>query len=355
MSGKPILRFRAGPGAFTKIRDEGFSPSQIGTIAGASGGAKWLVLSQIDRVVISRILPRLEGPVHLIGSSIGSWRFSCYAQQNPFEALECFEEAYLEQRYSEAPDRDEITTRSRDILQELLGDSGIREITTHPILRTHIMTVRSRALTSSEKAPVLAAGLLAAASANLLSRRTLGAFFSRGLFFDRRDLPPFFEPAGFPLHRIELTEDNYAEAVLASGAIPLVLNGVRNPSGAPAGVYRDGGIIDYHLDLDTSAPDRITLFPHFYDHLIPGWFDKKLAWRRPDPRHIDRTLLICPSDEFVAALPNAKIPDRTDFQTMSPDARRKVWRSVVASCEALAEAFNDVLDKDQLPARLEPL
>lgn len=355
MSRKHLLRFRAGPGAFAKIRDEGFSPGQIGTIAGASGGAKWLVLSQIDRVVITNILPRLKGPVHLIGSSIGSWRFSCYAQQDPLVALESFEEAYLEQRYSEAPDRNEITTRSRDILQSLLGENGIREITTNPTLRTHVMTVRSRALTASEKTPVLAAGLMVAASANLVSRRTLGAFFSRGLFFDRRDLPPFFEATGFPLHRVALTEDNYAEAVLASGAIPLVLNGVRNIRGAPAGVYRDGGIIDYHLDLNTSAPDRITLFPHFYDYLVPGWFDKKLSWRRPDPRHTDRTLLICPSREFVASLPRARIPDRTDFQTMSPDERRKTWRMVIASCQALAEELNDVLDKDQLPARLESL
>lgn len=355
MSGKQLLRFRAGPGALAKIRDEGFSPEQIGTIAGASGGAKWLVLSQIDRVVITRILPRLIGPVHLIGSSIGSWRFSCYAQEQPLATLESFEDAYLEQRYSEAPDRDEITTRSRQILQELLGDNGIREIMTNPVLRTHIMTVRSRALTASEKAPLLAAGLFAAASANLISRRTLGAFFDRGLFFDRRDLPPFFEVAGFPLHRVALTDDNYAAAVLASGAIPLVLNGVRNISGAPAGVYRDGGIIDYHLDLNTSPPDRITLFPHFYDHLVPGWFDKKLSWRRPDPRHTDRTLLICPSREFVASLPRARIPDRTDFQTMTPDERRKTWRSVLAACEALAEELNTVLDKDHLPARLESL
>lgn len=355
MGGRQLLRFRAGPAALARIRGEGFSPGQIGTIAGASGGAKWLALSQIDRVVITRILPELRTPVHLIGSSIGSWRFSCYGQEKPLAALERFEEVYLEQRYSESPDRNEISARSREILGIVLGENGIREIMTNPILRTHVMTVRSRALTSSEKAPVLAAGLMAAASANLVSRRTLGAFFSRGLFFDPRDLPPFFEPVGFPLHRVALTAENYAEVVLASGAIPLVLNGVRNIRGAPAGIYRDGGIIDYHLDLDTSAPDRITLFPHFYDHLIPGWFDKKLSWRRHNPVHVDRTLLICPSAEFIASLPNGKIPDRTDFQTMSPERRRKAWRTVLSSCEALAEEFNDVLDKDQLPARLESL
>ena len=143
--------------------------------------------------------------------------------------------------------------------------------------------------------------------------------------------------------------------MLASGAIPLVLNGIRDINGAPPGIYRDGGIIDYHLDLPTSAEGKLTLFPHFYDHLIPGWFDKKLPWRRAATRNTDRTLLLCPSPEFIRNLPNGKIPDRTDFKTMEPELRKKVWRSVVSSCAALAEEFNDVLDKGQLAARLEPL
>ena len=66
-------------------------------------------------------------------------------------------------------------------------------------------------------------------------------------------------------------------------------------------------------------------------------------------------LMICPSDEFIADLPNGKIPDRTDFQTMSPELRRKVWHSVVDVCRKLADELHDVLEKDQLAARLKPL
>jgi len=352
---KTVLRFRAGQGAMREIRQNGFDPAQIGTIAGASGGAKWLALSQLDRVIIQRILPALVGPVHLIGSSIGAWRFSCYAQASPLEALERFEHAYLEQRYSDNPDIDEISNKGREVLAEVLGENGAREIVTNPVFRTHVMTVRGRFLAASERRTVLAAGLMLAATANIVSRRSLGVFFKRSLFYDPRDLPPFFNSRGFPLEQNEMTEKNYAETVLASGAIPLVLNGIRDIEGAPPGIYRDGGIIDYHLDLPTSAEGKLTLFPHFYDHLIPGWFDKKLPWRQPAARNVDRTLLICPSAEFVQKLPNEKIPDRTDFETMTPELRRKVWRSAVSSCAALAEELNDVLDKEQLPARLEPL
>lgn len=349
------LNFLAGPGAMRMVREEGFDVTQIGTLAGASGGAKWLVLSQLDRAIADRILPKLETPVHLVGSSIGTWRFACYAQDNPAGAIERLEEAYLEQRYSDAPDTTEITNKSREILDYMLGRDGARQILAHPTLRSHVITVRARSLVASERAPILGAGLAVAAVGNVISRRSLSIMFIRGLFYDARDLPPFFNMRGFPLERTPLTEKNLAESIRASGAIPLVLHGVRDIEGAPSGMYRDGGIIDYHLDLPTSADNKLTFFPHFFDFLKPGWFDKKLPWRSHRPEHVDRTIVICPSREFVAGLPNAKIPDRTDFQTMSPELRRKVWRSVVMACEALADDLVDVLDKGQLAARLKPL
>lgn len=354
-SDKGPLRFRAGPGAWRDIKQRGFSEERIGTIAGASGGPKWLVLSQLDRVLIEHILPKLPGPVHLLGSSIGAWRFACYAQSNPLAALERFEHAYLEQSYSARPGLAEVTRKSREILVEMLGDAGATEIVGHPKLRTHILAARSRLLTASDVKPLLWSGLACAALANTMSRRTLGAFFARSLFYDPRDLPPFYNATGFPLERVPLTKDNVADAIVASGAIPTVLSGVRDIPGAPAGIYRDGGIIDYHLDLPLGEPDRLTLFPHFFDRLIPGWFDKGLRWRRHHPQHTDRTILVCPSPEFIARLPGGKVPDRSDFARM-PQARRvAAWRAVVAACRELADDLGEVLENGRLAARLEPL
>ncbi len=243
------MRFKAGPSAYKDVKTRGFAEERIGTIAGASGGAKWLVLSHLDRVITEKILPKLSGPVHLLGSSIGAWRFCCYAQAEPTKAIERFETGYLEQTYSENPDAAEISRTMREILEKMLGENGPRDIVQHPVFRTHIMTVRSRMLTASESRPMLAAGLLAAATANFVTRKSLGIFFRRSLFYDPRDLPPFYNASGFPLDRITLNERNLIDAVLASGAVPLVLQGVRDIDGAPDGIYRDGGIIDYHLDL----------------------------------------------------------------------------------------------------------
>ena len=187
------LLFKAGPATFEDVRKHGFSVDRIGTIAGASGGAKWLVLSQLDRIIADRILPKLDGPVHLIGSSICSWRHSCYAQSDPLAAIDRFESAYLDQTYSPNPDMQEISDNALEILHHLFDEHGAAQIVSHPILRCHIMTVRSGFLTSSDSRLRLSFGLTVAATANLINRRALGAFFSRGLFYDARDLPPFFD------------------------------------------------------------------------------------------------------------------------------------------------------------------
>ena len=349
------LTYKAGAGALKFIRTHGFDISTIGTIAGASGGAKWLVLSQLDRAILECIVPKLQGPVHLIGTSIGSWRFACYAQNDPLAAIERFESAYLEQTFSDDPDIAEISQKSREIMSLVLGKNGAREILDHPLFRTHVMAVRSRNIMATENEWLLATGLMTAATLNLLSRKTLGWFFERALFYDVRELPPFFNASGFPLQQVPLNVRNLEDAIVATGAIPLVLSGVADIEDAAPGMYRDGGIIDYHHDLAHSVDGRLTLYPHFYDSMVPGWFDKRLKWRRPDPAHVDRTILISPSADFVSRLPNQKIPDRTDFVNFTPSVRMQIWRKCVDSCQQLADEFNEVIATESLAGRLEAL
>ena len=354
MAGNNLV-FKAGPGALATVRRDGFAPERVGTLAGASGGAKWLVLSQLDRYLASQLLPRLAAPVHLLGSSIGAWRFACYAQQDPLAAIDRFEQAYVSQSYSSKPDMQEISAKSREILSLVLPEGSVQQILAHPTLRTHVMTVRARHIAASDNTALLGAALFAAASLNLFSRRTLGWFFERALFFDARDLPPCFDATGFPIQKIRIRESNFVDAIVATGSIPLVLSGVRDIDGALPGVYRDGGVIDYHLDLPQTDADRLTLFPHFFERLAPGWFDKRLAWRRLAGVNIDRTILICPSAQFAASLPGAKIPDRSDFRRYGALDRIRIWQDVISACSALVDELHEVLETDQLAARLQPL
>ncbi|MEL7187563.1 MAG: patatin-like phospholipase family protein, partial [Pseudomonadota bacterium] len=156
------MTIKAGEGALDSLKRDGFDISRIGTIAGASGGAKWLSLSQLDRAILATVVPRLKGPVHLIGTSIGAWRSSCYAQNDPLAAIERFEEAYVEQSYSEKPGINEITAKSREIMGIVLGDTGVDEILSNPVfelarmwrLRTAMTCIRNTGLLRISSTPV---------------------------------------------------------------------------------------------------------------------------------------------------------------------------------------------------------
>jgi hypothetical protein len=106
--------------------------------------------------------------------------------------------------------------------------------------------------------------------------------------------------------------------------------------------------------LPHSDGRRLSFFPHFYNFIKPGWFDKRLSWRRPQAVNIDRTILVSPSVEFVARLPNGKIPDRRDFLNYTPAERVRIWAAVVAACQELADDLDDVLENNRLAERLVP-
>jgi len=351
------LTFRAGSAARALIAREGLRPEFIKVIAGAAGGPKWLVLGHLDRFVFSEWLSGRTAPLFLVGSSIATWRFACAARQNPRAAFDRFQQDYIHQTYGPKPSAQEVTIESRKILDGFLDSAGIAEILNHPFLRLNVLAVRSRGMVATDQPLVLSAGLLASALGNLISRSSLAFFYQQTLFYNPRTPPPFFRQNGFPEAAVALSAKNLKPAILGSGSIPLVMTGVRDIPGANAGVYRDGGIVDYHLDIPFGIDSGLVQFPHFSERVIPGWFDKNLPWRKPGRENMRHVLLVAPSHDFLEKLPLRKIPDRGDFKLFSGrDKERFVyWEKVFSESERLAEAFQWVIENGIPPEQIQPL
>lgn len=352
----PALTLRAGPDAIAIIRERGLRAEDVDVLPGASGGAKWLSIGGLDRFLFGEFLQASrERPLHLIGSSIGSWRMACLAQRDPVAALARGHQAYIyEQRYPAKPSAAEVTRVLGGALDALLGATGPDEIVTHPWARVHIITARGRWLTASRRRVALMAGLALAAAGNAVSRRTLGWQLERVIFHSCSDETPFAGLADLPTRHVALTRDNVRDALLASGSIPLLLEGVQVAGVPRGGVFWDGGVLDYHLDIDFGRGDGLVLYPHFYSHIVPGWFDKALPWRRAPGVNFRRTLLIAPSDEFVAALPGGKIPDRRDFYGMPERERMRRWQATLDASEQLGDELRELLATGRLAERVLP-
>ncbi|GAA0846802.1 hypothetical protein GCM10009113_22100 [Marinobacter szutsaonensis] len=352
----PALTVRAGRRALQRLRDKPLTPDDVHVIPGAAGGPKALGISGLDKAIFGDWLPRAPQERALIGSSIGSWRFAAVASSDdPKAQLARLADLYTSQRFAKGVSAAEVTRKSIQFLEELLG--GREEyILNHPWYRLNIVVVRSLGLLEHDTRGRLGLGLMNAISANMVSRRHLGRFMERGIIHDARLKTPVSKLVDFPSHEVALTSDNLLPALLASASIPLVMSGVRNIPGAPDGVYRDGGLLDYHLDLPYQQPGVI-LYPHFTDKVVPGWFDKSLPWRRGDANRLQDVLLVAPSAEYLQTLPDRKLPDRKDFEKYVGDdaGRERSWRQAIAESDRLGDEFLELLETGRLVEVVKPL
>jgi hypothetical protein len=274
--------------------------------------------------------------VQLIGASIGAWRMAALAQPDAPAALDRLQRAYIhEQRYSPRPTPGEVAASCRGIVESVLGGEGLR---IRPGVALQIVTARARGLLDARESK---SAFARAVFGNALSRNRLGGYFERVIFHagDAPFLAESFDGCG--LQRVAIDATNARDALLASGAIPLVCSPVRDIGGAPPGRYWDGALVDYHLLLPYAVPPgRIVLYPHFNDFVTPGWLDKHLPWRRAPRGHrwLDDVLLVAPSRSFLATLPNGKLPDRRDFYRYGSDhaGRERAWSRAAAECERFA-------------------
>ncbi|WP_417463865.1 patatin-like phospholipase family protein [Kordiimonas sp.] len=348
------LRLVAGKTARKRIEANGLTPEMVRMVVGASGGPKWLVLRGLDQFVFGNWLVQSNNHIDMVGSSIGAWRMTIASHPEPGLMFKCFEDAYFGYRKEDGASPEAVTRASYKILSEVMGPKVCEQIVSNPKRNLNIVAVRCVGPTASSSRMVEGAGLLAAASLNAISRSTLKTFFKRAVFYSGDDVACSALWRDFDRIDAKLSPNSLHDALMASGSIPFVVDPVIDIEGAPKGVYRDGGVIDYHFDVPWSYDEGIVLYPHFYGHLVPGWFDKMRKNRKAGAQALDQQLVLAPSDEFVASLPYGRIPDRKNFSDMEDTERKPYWRKVVDESYRLADELSMLLEKpDLLLERLE--
>ncbi|WP_348762303.1 patatin-like phospholipase family protein [uncultured Salinisphaera sp.] len=351
------VTLKAGPAARRALAEGPLTPARVGAVAAAAGGPKWLAIAAFHRTLFADWLAEASA-LPVVGSSIGAWAgaMACH-ERDPAGAIDRLAEGYIAQSYAEKPGARVITDTLAGILNAALTDEVRAGILHNPRFALHVLTVRSRRLAATDNRVRLGVALGLTAAANLVDRVGLGLGFER-VVFSRDGQTLSWANEGFATRCVALDSDNCFDALFASGNVPMIMHGVRDPAGAPAGLYRDGGLTDYHIDqplLAGSADAPIVLMPHFEDRLVPGWLDKRLAWRRP--RHADHTLMIGPGPAMREALSDGRVPERRDFYRHAGDdaTRQRLWRQAMTAGERMRDAFFELVERDALMDHVEPL
>jgi hypothetical protein len=347
------ITIRLGRRARARIASAGVQASDIAIIPAAAGGPKGLILHGLDRWLFGDFLASAPRQRRLIGASIGAWRMAAAAFPDPVDAHRRLARLYSHQRYPAKVDAAYVSATCRALLDELLDGRGADALAS-PAYHLSIITARGigpLAQTGGSRWRETA-GFVRAAFGNTLSRKRLAAAMERVIFHDERDNAAWLrqEFDAFAAHFVGLSEHNLRDALLASGSIPLVLEAVSGIAGAPPGAYWDGGLIDYHLHLPYQRDPGLVLYPHFSDYIVPGWLDKSMPWRRARDAALENVILVSPSTDFLAGLPNGKMPDRADFKFygQNHDTRIRDWTRAIGESERMAEAFARWCEKPDL-------
>ncbi len=345
------LRIKAGKRVYEIIKDGGFNYDSISTYFGPAAGPRWLIASGFDLTLLNGDILGRTRPVHLVGSSAGAWRFAAWLQPDASACYQTLMDAYINIKITKADTPATVLDKFIDLINLYLEDDALPFALTNKKYRLTVITARARNLVASEKIWLQKTGLVAGYILNFFSRNNIYRFADRVVFYHGSKPPAFCFHPQFRGSFVSISEINFKYAVMASGAIPLVVAGVHDIYGAPRGVYRDGGLIDYHLTHQFAASENeIVLFFHHQERIVPGWMDKDNLRRVPDAETLSNVLMVFPAQSFVEKLPGEKIPDRTDFITYmdDPQARIQNWRKAVELAAPLGEEFLELVESGKI-------
>lgn len=350
------LKIQAGTLAKQLIQKEGLQAHHVDMIPGAVGGPKGIGLMGLDQAIFGDFLQREKQRRFLIGSSVGAWRFASLIAQGEQQGAARLAELYINLPFHNKMKMQDIKGISRDMLNGILTDQA-QKLVDHPDYHLTIIATKAQHVFQSDHKIALYGSLLGIiGGSNAIARHHLNKFMQR-VICQPEQFPQFkMQNDGFQTHYINFNTENVADWLMASGSIPAVTPAVKNISDAPQGAYRDGGLIDYHMDLPFES-QGIVLYPHFTDHIIPGWFDKMFKSRHANADNQARTLLISPSAAYLQSLPLGRLPDRKDFvlKGLSDTERKKLWTQSVAESQRMGDEFLELLEKQHLELYIEDL
>lgn len=270
------------------------------------------------------------------------------------EAYEELVQEYIEQSYDGNPTPAQVSRICRAYLSRVFTRERIRYSLSCPTLQLNFTT----AMLADEHpgGSATAVALTKALLLNGVSRRHLGRVFKRGLF---SVLPhPSESPLrsswdGLPTFEVELVEANFRQGLMATGSIPMVLEGESSIAGSPRGHHLDGGVLDYHFEMEnTAAP---ILYPHFSPVPIPGWLDRFPPYRKIKRTSKEWLCLLVPSEEMIARFGLQEFPNRHHFKKLSNQERKRAWRQTSRETEKMEAELALCLECGELLKWAEPL
>ena len=235
---------------------------------------------------------------------------------------------YIHQDYEHAPGKPPKPRHVSQVFGAKLHERFTgreAEVLGHAHYRLHVFTSRGRHVLQRQGRLRMPLGYMGAFLTNTVSRKAMGNWLERVVFSDAREPLPL-TLHDYRTHAGATGRDEPAAQHPGQLFDPLLAGG---RAGHPRRAARRLLGRRHHRlppapGLRVTLPDGLVLYPHFQKTVIPGWLDKALKHRHRATAHLDRVVLLSPRPEWIATLPNAKLPDRNDFKAYGDDLAGRV-------------------------------
>ena len=355
MLATPKISIRAGRRAFELLSNRPLSSDLVAGVAAAAGGPKWFTTYGLVRYIIDDLLDDDQSRFY-IGSSVGSWQMAAACTADPGAALDRLKCAYAGHIFSVDPDAHDISNASVEIIRQMIADQS-DHILNNKSKHLYVTTSRGRGMCNTDQRYKLVPGLALAAISHSLRRTWLQGSMRRELFTNGSVIPYNTQKDDLKTVLRTLTADNLLDVMRASGAIPLMMEGV-SIAGAGDGIYWDGGLVDYHMAFPYDRKDgKIVLLPHFMHDVLAGWFDKHLPMARGAKKEfMADVVVIYPSDEYVKSLPRQQISTMGDFDYYGDDEQARIayWNEISRRSLDLGAELKERVESDILGEIMKP-
>ena len=256
------IRVRAGRRAYRADPRRRFQPGPYRTYFGPGGRPRWLATSGFDLTLLKEAALGRRFPVWPWSApprGPGALRLGCSPARRR-ATLPFAKPTSRRRTVAKTPPQ-----RSSSPWSAL--STAILRMTPFPFVLAH-KQFRLAVLTSRDEDPVRLGtavapetGFITCFLVNALHPALMHRLAERVVFYYGAQTSRFLPAQRVPRPLHPLSETNFKSAVIASGAIPIVVGGVRDIFGAPDGIYRDGGFLDYHINQDyTTRNDGLDPF-----------------------------------------------------------------------------------------------
>eukprot|EP00698_Gefionella_okellyi_P006854 TRINITY_DN1650_c0_g1_i1.p1 TRINITY_DN1650_c0_g1~~TRINITY_DN1650_c0_g1_i1.p1 ORF type:complete len:348 (-),score=61.93 TRINITY_DN1650_c0_g1_i1:98-1141(-) len=288
-----------------------------------AAGPRYFVTAGFERVFLRT---PITTPKYFVAASSGALRFtsllcSKYTGVDLFAKFE-HELCKFSISYKDTPQqlatklRELFSGYTHDLVEQLLNDSQHR-------VCIFVSQVHDWIATTPRMGAAFAASLLGnfahSGAQNLLYRR---------LCFYTGDKPPNTVIDSTKVEFYPLTHENFHTVLVASAAIPFRVASPRHMPGVGDGVFVDGGLGDYMMNVQVRK--NALLLSHT-SRVYRTWMDTLVPYRKLPDDDFEYVSVLHPRKEFVGSLADKRIPSRMDWDRYAnrPELRYKLWQDCI--------------------------